>query len=55
MPARIPPVTRLSVPPEHRDGFGDIVQMRHGVPHSGSLFSLLGDCPRAYNQTEGGP
>ncbi len=55
MLARIPPVTRESVPPEHRDAFGDIVRMRHEVPHTDSLFPLLGDCPRAYNQTESGP
>ena len=55
MPARIPPVTCESVPPEHRDAFGDIVRMRYEVPHTGPLFSLLGDYPRAYNQTESGP
>ncbi len=54
MPARIPPVTRESAPPEHRDGFGDIVRMRHGVPHTDSLFPLLGDSPWTYNQTESG-
>ena len=54
MPARILQVACESVPPEHRDAFGDIVRMRHEVPHSGSLFPLLGDSPWTYNQTESG-
>ena len=41
MQARIPQVTRESVPLEHRDAFDDVVRMRHGVPQTGPLFVML--------------
>ncbi|MEE9149663.1 MAG: carboxymuconolactone decarboxylase family protein [Candidatus Tectomicrobia bacterium] len=41
MQARIPQVTRESVPSEHLDAFDDVVRMRNSVPQTGPLFVML--------------
>jgi 4-carboxymuconolactone decarboxylase len=42
MQARIPQVTRESVPAEYRDAFDEVLRLRHGVlPTSGPLFVML--------------